>query len=372
MTVHAPPATYLLNINNIIPANVNLKWLHSNTIYLTKHGSHAYGTNTPESDLDIRGIAIPPKEYYFGVLSTFEQYQSSEPYDLCIFDLRKFIKLAMDFNPNAVEILFTEQEDHIYENNPINKLFENKEKFISKKAKHTLSGYSRAQIHRIKLHRKYIQNPPNKKPERIDFGLPENNTLIPHHQLLEIDAAITKKVSDWQIDTTGLPNEIAIQIKNAMRDILFELKINTEEYDLYAAKYLGLNDNLLEAFKKERQYKNAKREWDNYNEWKKKRNPKRYAIEEKYGMDNKHASHCVRLFRSCRELLETGKFKVKRDDAEELLAIKNGAWTYEQLINFADKEESYLNELYKTSTIPHEPDRKFINELCMEMIEEII
>lgn len=361
-----------LTIQDIVPANVNLKWLRDNTIYLTKYGSHAYGTSTPESDLDIRGIAIPPKEYYFGVLSTFEQYLSSEPYDLCIFDLRKFVKLALDFNPNAVEILFTEQEDHIYEKSPVQKLFDNKEKFISKKAKHTLSGYSRAQIKRIKTHRKYIINPPTKKPERIDFGLPANNTLIPHHQLLEIDAAINKKISEWQIDTTNLSNDTVIQIKNSMHDIMLELKINTEEFDLYAAKYLGLNDNLLEAFKAERQYKNAKREWDNYNEWKAKRNPKRYAMEEKYLMDTKHCSHCVRLFRSCRELLETGKFKVRRDDAEELLAIKNGAWTYEQLIEFADKEEAYLNELYKTSAIPNEPDRKFINELCMEMIEEMI
>lgn len=359
-------------ISDIIPENVNLKWLHENTIYLTKYGSHAYGTNTPESDLDIRGITIPPKEYYLGVLSTFEQYQSNSPYDLCIFDLRKFIKLALDFNPNAVEILFTEQEDHIYEKKPINKLFKNKEKFISKKAKHTLSGYARAQLKRIETHRKYILNPPIKKPERTDFGLPANNTLIPHHQLLEIDAAINKKISEWQIDTTNLPNDIAIQIKNAMRDILFELKINTEEYDLYAAKYLGLNDNLLEAFKKERQYKNAKREWDNYNEWKAKRNPKRYVIEEKYHYDTKHASHLVRLFRSCRELLETGEFKVKRHDAAELLEIKNGAWTYEKLIEFADTEEAYLNELYKKSNIPNEPDRKFINELCIEMIEEMI
>ncbi len=48
-------------------------WLPEHTVFLTKHGSHAYGTNTPSSDLDLRGIAIPPKEYLLGFNKSFEQ-----------------------------------------------------------------------------------------------------------------------------------------------------------------------------------------------------------------------------------------------------------------------------------------------------------
>ena len=36
--------------------------LGSNIILLGLGGSHAYGTNTPESDLDIRGVALNRKE----------------------------------------------------------------------------------------------------------------------------------------------------------------------------------------------------------------------------------------------------------------------------------------------------------------------
>lgn len=359
-------------ISDIIPENVNLKWLHENTIYLTKYGSHAYGTNTPESDLDIRGITIPPKEYYLGVLSTFEQYQSNSPYDLCIFDLRKFIKLSLDFNPNAVEILFTEQEDHIYEKKPINKLFENKEKFISKKAKHTMAGYSHAQIKRIKLHRKYVLNPPKKKPERNDFGLPENKTLIPTHQLQEIEAEVNKKINEWIIDASEMSNDLAIDIKNKMFNILTDLKINTDDYEIYAARSLGLNDNLLEAFRKERSFRSAKKEFENFINWKNNRNPKRYAMEEKHGFDLKHASHIYRLYTSCIELLETGKFVVRRPDAQRILEIRNGAWTYDQLVEWAAEQDLKLENLYKTSKIPHEPDRNFINNLCIEMIENML
>ena len=44
------------------------------------------------------------------------------------------------------------------------------------------------------------------------------------------------------------------------------------------------------------------------------------------------ALHLVRLLRMGIEILTTGDLQVWRHDADELLAIRNGAWTYEQLI----------------------------------------
>ena len=46
----------------------SLPWLEAGTILLTKHGSHAYGTNLPTSDLDVKGVAVPPCEYFLGYL----------------------------------------------------------------------------------------------------------------------------------------------------------------------------------------------------------------------------------------------------------------------------------------------------------------
>ena len=265
--------------------NCNLDWIAKNTIYLTIHGSKAYGTNTPLSDTDLRGICIPSKKYYLGTLDHFEQYQSMEPYDLTVFDIRKFVKLAMDANPNALEIIFTDYGDHIFTAPIFEKINNIREKFLSTKCKYSMSGYAQSQLRRMQTHRQWIISPIINKPERKDFGLPEDKNLIPHHQLLEIDAAINKKISDWHLDTTGIDSNIAIEIKNKVYDIMHELKINSEEFDLYAARYLGLGDNLMEAFKKERQYKQAKRNHENYLSWKKNRNPERAVLEEKFGMD---------------------------------------------------------------------------------------
>ena len=53
-------------------------WLEHGTIFLTVHGSQAYGTATPTSDIDLKGVAIPPLKYHMGFVHTFEQAEASE------------------------------------------------------------------------------------------------------------------------------------------------------------------------------------------------------------------------------------------------------------------------------------------------------
>jgi len=51
--------------------NGNLDWLPSRTIFATVHGSQAYGTNTPESDIDIKGLSVPPKRVLLWLYEEF-------------------------------------------------------------------------------------------------------------------------------------------------------------------------------------------------------------------------------------------------------------------------------------------------------------
>ncbi len=69
-------------------------------------GSHAYGTTDENSDTDLRGVMIPPEEYFTG-LQRFDQCKSDPDYpkaDICYYDIRKFFQLAMKGNPNILEI----------------------------------------------------------------------------------------------------------------------------------------------------------------------------------------------------------------------------------------------------------------------------
>ena len=84
--------------------------------------------------------------------------------------------------------------------------------------------------------------------------------------------------------------------------------------------------------------------------------------------NSKHGMHLVRLLRMCREILTGQGVLVRRPDAEELNAIRDGAWTYEQLMEWAKREDKDLIEVARTSPLPSLPDRHALDALCQELV----
>ncbi|MEW6297734.1 MAG: nucleotidyltransferase domain-containing protein [Thermodesulfobacteriota bacterium] len=307
-----------------------LTWVPERTIFLTRAGSHAYGLATPESDLDLRGVVIPPKEYFLGFAHHFEQAESHDP-DLVLYDIRKFFALAAACNPSILELLWAEPEDHLLVTALGRRLLEHRTAFLSRRVRHTFSGYAVAQLKRIKTHRRWLTQPPTHKPTRAEFGLPETS-LLSADILGAIEAVERAAVQDL----SAFPAHV------------------------------------MDLYRRERAYQNALREWHQYEQWKAHRNPKRAALEAKVGYDCKHAMHLVRLMRSCREILTTGQVVVKRPDRDELLAIRDGAWSYEQLIQWSEQEDQALEAVAQRSPLPERPDRQKLDSLCIAMVEEAI
>lgn len=354
----------------------NMPWLESRTIFMTKHGSQAYGTNLPTSDLDIKGVAVPPREYFLGFSMKFEQAEARTPNDLVIYDLRKFMHLAADCNPNICEVLWTDESDWLKVEPVARLMLDNKEMFISKKAKFTFSGYAIAQLKRINTHYRWLKNPPASPPVRTEYGLPET-TVIPKDQLAAAEAAIKKRVEAWELDPEVLDPAARVALQGRVTTMLSEIaavaKIKEEDLQWRtAAELVGYNQNFIDLLERERRYRSKKQEWDQYQNWKETRNAARSELEAKWGYDTKHAMHLVRLMRMCREILLTGKVVVKRPDYEELLSIRAGSWPYEKLIEWANNEDKAMNELYKTSTLRREPDRARLDALCVSIVEKMI
>ena len=187
--------------------------LRKHTLLLTVAGSRAYGIHTDSSDVDVKGVAIPPAEYYLGYLKRFEQADKAEhmvvfldtlsPVELAavereklegsIYELQKFCKLAADCNPNILDSLFCRDEEVRFISPLGQMLRENRDLFISAKAKHTFSGYAASQLHRIRGHRKWLLDPPTHQPTRGEFGLPEK-TPIPKEHLAAVQASVQKQM----------------------------------------------------------------------------------------------------------------------------------------------------------------------------------
>ncbi|KKK59508.1 hypothetical protein LCGC14_3033670, partial [marine sediment metagenome] len=96
-------------------------------------------------------------------------------------------------------------------------------------------------------------------------------------------------------------------------------------------------------------------------------NEVRSALEEEHGYDTKHAMHLVRLLRMGKEALEEGVLYVKRPDAAELLEIRDGAWTYDKCVAYAeDMDELIRGELYNKTILPKKPNLLNAANVLME------
>ena len=94
---------------------------------------------------------------------------------------------------------------------------------------------------------------------------------------------------------------------------------------------------------------------------------KRKAIVDKFGYDLKNAAHLIRLLRMGAEFLKDGELYVYRDDASQLLEIKRGEWTLEQVKAESDKWFALAEQAYLNSNLPKGPDLDKINKLSVEI-----
>lgn len=304
---------------------MNINGIDIDIISLSLAGSHLYGTNTPSSDVDIRGVCFSPIEKLLG-LDGFEQYDfktetSIEAFaqietndfgsmrtiyvsdDVTIYSLQKFAKLCLDSNPNIVELLFTRVKKSLLDyDTPWLDIIKNRKYFLSQKARHTFSGYAFSQLKRIKTYTKWMEKAPE-KPDPTEFGI-------------------------TQTDEGG---------------------------------YLWTNSNL------KNQYDNRLKEFQNYSEWITNRNPKRKELEERYGYDTKHGSHLARLILEGMELLETGKITLPlKDEIRKVVCdIRDGKWEYGRLLEESEKGFNFLKNVY--SDLPNKPDRNKVNKLIISM-----
>jgi predicted nucleotidyltransferase len=128
-------------------------------------GSRAYGLDRPESDTDTRGICIPPKEALLGLM-LFEQTQD-EKSDNVVFGLPKFVRLALEGNPNLIETLFTEDVLHVDAFGE--KLLAGRDLFLSRLVADRFGHYAVAQLKRLENHHRWWAHPPQ-EPTLRDFG----------------------------------------------------------------------------------------------------------------------------------------------------------------------------------------------------------
>ncbi len=65
-----------------------------------------------------------------------------------------------------------------------------------------------------------------------------------------------------------------------------------------------------------------------------------------------------------------GKINVFRNDRDFLLAIKEGKFEYDELVQKAEALKNELPALYRQSNLQDEPDEEMINRLLVKMRDD--
>lgn len=355
---------------------MNLDWLKDRTIFLTLHGSQAYGLANELSDIDVKGVCVPPRKTVQHLFHRFEQAENSAmieenyahwknpknpKFESVVYSLKKFFTLASNVNPNIIELLWTDSSTWLEYSKWSQRLIERRGDFLSTKAKFTFAGYAVSQLKKIERHRKWIVQGELVLPKREDFGLP---SIIPNG-VEEVFSYIKARVEEMNLNQFSIPEDERAEIKELIWDIIYQVSNKVVDWDNWPDAYaaavikqmqteLSLKDEVVALINAERAYFKAANNYKSWLKWKAERNPARRELEIKSGFDTKHASHLVRLLRCGIEIITTGEVVVKRPDAEELLLIKNGGWSYEKVMSHAEELQKNLDQVYRQM----EDDRK--------------
>lgn len=334
------------------------------TNMLVKHraGSHAYGTALPTSDLDYRGIFCCDPINLLTPFFPIKQSDDETEEDTKYHELSHFMKLCLDCNPNIIETLWVDNTDVLFRTPAYDLLRENRYHLLSSKVAFTFSGYVIAQLKRIKGHNKWISNPQITQP-------PRQTRFVSLVQWYGVEKTYpsTFNLENFRSNYRLVPyggNIFGIYHQIGYETFTVDFTLNTtfeEERHVLGIPLAIVKFNQTE-------YKLAHEKWEQYWTWKKNRNETRSVLEEQHGYDTKHGMHLVRLLRMGVEILRDGVVIVRRPDSDELINIRNGSWSYEEIVRYAEEMDKEVREIwYKKTKLPRRPDIKFAADLLMKV-----
>ncbi len=305
-----------------------------------KTGSHLYGTNTPESDVDFCGVFIPPINYYFGLdkvgevdLSIIDKLDNGkntkDAVDRKFYELRKFVTLAMENNPNLLEILSVNKPNIVYANDIGIKLLDNKHLFPHKGLERRFIGYSLSQ----------------KKKLYVKSG-----------NMNDLKEGLTKLEFFHYNVINGRPNlKYIFQIENDLINSGF-FKDNENQHFKIGDIFIQKNITIKNAIG---QVKNRISKFGN-----------RKDLVEEFGFDLKFGSHCVRLLLEGKELLETGEIKFPLSYADLILEIKSGKYSLSELEEMIEYYENEIRLSFEKTQLPSKPQYDKINKMLIDILQQ--
>jgi predicted nucleotidyltransferase len=348
-------------------------------------GSHLYGLNHADSDIDIKGVYIKNKNCFYGINDDIYQI-SDEKNDVVYYELGRFFELAMKSNPNMIELIATENK---FINYKLDLFDVDVNMFLSKDCITKYIGFANSQVKKAKGLKKVIHNPQPKIRKPIyEFCYFVNNGESIHF-IDHLNDYYSNTIADM-VTEDKMPIEA---IKRVILEMVLEnsgLVKSNNGRDLYGI-YLPFGDNNYRGVIKdenstELRLSSISKEHGNqlqslrfnsdgfkthckahkaYWEWVKNRNEARYATNVKLAKnyDTKNISHTFRLLHVAKEIaIEKKVNNMRTKDRDFLFTIKNGHYEYETILLMIKKEIENVKIAFEKSTLTSNIDKNKVNE----------
>jgi len=292
-------------------------------------GSHLYGTNTPTSDLDYSGVFLPVKELVFGFqqveevdLSITDKNEAGRntqrAVDRKLYEFRKFVKLALENNPNIIEQLFVNEPNIVYINDAGRALLEERYKFPHKGLLKKFKGYAFSQKHKM---------------------------VIRTDKFHELDNAF------------NYLKEYAGQ-----KELLIELKDKCLPFMKFSQDFCAIGDlNLQKGIFVKKAVSMIEERLSKVGN--------RKNLITKHGFDTKFASNLIRLLLEGKDLVSNGDITFPLRYAETILDIKQGKWTIKEVLDYAEQLEAETDIAALQSELPSKPRFDEIEKFTINLLE---
>ena len=376
-------------------------------LYEYIRGSHLYGLNNEDSDVDTSGVFVCTRDELFGCFGYKSQVTDSR-HDNTWFEIGELIRLLLKSNPTVMESLFVPMEKVLGNIHPLMQMvIDNREQFISKQCFNPFFGYAKSQIEKARGLNKKIVNPITERLTPYDFiytfkgqgstkfrdwlanrGLHQEYcglVNVPNmHDIYGVYYDFGAHIAaypDWKIDSLFLAyaceynkdkdiNETKCRLSETSpigyRGVINvdadgnELRLSSiDDKDTRPICFISYNQS---------GYSSHCRLYAEYQTWVKERNPKRYESNLDKNYDSKNMMHCFRLMHMAGEIAEGKGMILQRTwDRQFLMDVRNHKFEYEEIIERLEEEKERMNQLMEQSTIRELIDTVFVNQLMIDI-----
>ena len=306
-----------------------------------KFGSHMYGTSTPASDLDLKGVHLPTADEILlgrvkGVVNTQtkanpNERNTAEDVDFESFTLQKFLTLAAEGQTVALDMLFAPEWALTAEPSPLWRAIQaNRHKLLTRKYA-AFVGYCRTQANRYGIRGSRVAAA-RAAMEFLASAMEDHGTT-----------AKLSAVGPYVEEMTAEMDHMALEDRPQQHGQTVRHWSVCNKMMPYTASIKSAHETMSSIV---RDYGH-----------------RALAAEKNEGVDWKAVSHAVRIATQAIELLETGNVVFPRPDAERLVEIKLGRVPYKIVADEIDALLPAVVAAAEASSLPEKPDHEWIDAL---------